>query len=630
MLQAIREKTSGWIAYGIILLISIPFALWGINSYFEGGAAAPAAVVNGEEITTRDLDRGYANYRQRLAQLFGGSIPQGVDDEASLKNQVLDQLVEDASLRQYAMRNHYRISDESLGRLIREMEVFQRDGRFESSIYQAQLRSLGYSPVSFEQEMRVTQATAQLQRAVDASAFLTPRAQSRFNNLLNQTRKIRTITTAVDSSEIVISDAQVQAHFEENQGRYQNPEQMRIDYLALGLDEVKETIDVDEAELQQRYQEYQQSFEQAEIRNASHILLTLPQDADEASSNEVLGRMAEITDRIRSGEDFAVLAEEFSQDPVSAEEGGNLGDIERGIMVPAFETVLFEMEVGQVSDPVRTPFGWHLIKLNNVESKQPDSFEMVRETIENDLKIEVAEGQLFDLLETLSNLAYENEGSLEPAAEQLGLAIQTSDWFSRFSGEGLAANPMIRNIAFSNEVLQQGRNSEAIELEDGSVVFVRLNEFKAASPQELEEVRERIVNELQINEAIELNRAKGEDSLAQLNNGISLESVAEAWSSEIQDAGFVERNGSEVGPELAQLAFDLRKPNDGAVYGGMILSDSSYAIVELSAVVSSDGSEGNEQLDSLRAAVSSGDYRAMVESIVSQAKVSRTPIDDLL
>ena len=630
MLQAIREKTSGWIAYGIIFLISVPFALWGINSYFEGGSAAPAALVNGQEITSSDLDRGYASYRQRLMQVFGGSIPPGLDNEVVLKAQVLDQLIEEMALRQYAAVNQYRISDESLGQMIREIEAFQRDGEFETSIYQAQLRSLGYSPVGFEQEMRITQSSAQLQRAIEASTFMTPVTRNRYNNLTNQTRKIRAITTAVDSASIEISEDAFKAHFDDNASRYQTPEQVRIDYLTLSLDEVKDTILVDEAELQQRYEDYRQSFADAEIRNASHILLTLAQDADETAGAAVLNQMAEIADRIKSGESFADLAREFSQDPGSAEDGGDLGDIERGVMVPAFEAALFDMAEGEVSDPVRTPFGWHLIRLNSISSKQPDPIELVRDSLADELKIEEAESQLYDLLESLSNLAYENEGSLEPASEQLGLTIQTSEWFDRFSGTGVAANPMVRNIAFSEEVLSLGRNSEAIELEDGSVLFIRLNEFKEASPQPLAEVRDRIVNELQLNRAIEVNESRGGASLELLQGGTTLEEIAETWSAEIIDPGFIERNNTEIGPEFVRLAFELTKPEDRPVFDGVTLSDGSYAIVELSAVLSSDPGTDSESTDALRSAQSAGDYRSLLTSIVEQADIVRTPIEDLL
>ena len=178
MLQAIREKVTGWIAYGIIFLISIPFALWGVNSYFEGGQAYSAATVNGEEIGLREFDQAYSNYRQRLAQLFGGSIPEALGNEAALRSQVLEQLIEDSALRQYVSSKRYRIGDEALGLRIRAMDEFQRDGQFDSELYQRQLASIGLSPLGFEQRLRINGSVEQLQAGIRATAFVTPKAKN--------------------------------------------------------------------------------------------------------------------------------------------------------------------------------------------------------------------------------------------------------------------------------------------------------------------------------------------------------------------------------------------------------------------------------------------------------------------
>ena len=200
MLQAIRDKTTGWIAYAIIFLISVPFALWGVNSYLGGGEVAPAATVNGQEISARDFDRAYANYRQRLAQVFGGTIPTGFGDDDLLKNQVLTQLIEEFVLRQYTLQQRYRIGDQQLSGLIRSEQAFQSDGRFEQSIYQSQLASLGYSSLGFEQEYRQKRTMNQLQTAINATAFTVPESKRQFASLASQTRKIRQDALALAAS----------------------------------------------------------------------------------------------------------------------------------------------------------------------------------------------------------------------------------------------------------------------------------------------------------------------------------------------------------------------------------------------------------------------------------------------
>ncbi len=216
MLQSIRDKTSGWIAYLIVFLISVPFALWGVNSYLGGGEIAPAAVVDGQEISLRDLDTAYANYRRRLAQVFGGAIPEGFGDESLMKDQVLSQMIEEYSLRSYADKKRLRIGDQQLNEAIRSMDVFHTDGKFDPAIYQRQIASLGYSTAGFEFELRQTQAMEQLQTAISATAFTIPSTRETLQNLTNQSRTIRLLTRKLDSDNYSIGDEEVDEYFGKN------------------------------------------------------------------------------------------------------------------------------------------------------------------------------------------------------------------------------------------------------------------------------------------------------------------------------------------------------------------------------------------------------------------------------
>lgn len=459
MLQAIRDKVTGWIAYGIIFLISIPFALWGVNSYLGGGEVAPAAVVNGEEITARDLDQAYANYRQRLVQLFGGAIPESFGNESMLRGQVRDQLIEEFALRQYIQKQRYRIGDSELNRTIREMDVFQRDGQFDTAIYEAQLRSLGYSPLGFEQELRTTGAMRQFESGVRATAFVLPDTGKRFSSLSNQTRKIRTVSFSADAADIEIDADEIEQRYLAEVDRYRTPEQVKIDYIEINLDDIKQSIEVKLDETRARYRDNLQAYSSPEFREASHILIKVNSDEDSAPA---LARITDIRQRIVNGESFSDLAVEFSEDAGSAGDGGNLGEIERGVMVQTFEAELFALEVDQMSEPVKTGFGWHIIKLHSVSGGEVKSFEAVQAELEDEIKTELAEGQIYDLIENLANLAYEQSDSLLPAAEQLDLKLDTSDWFSRISGTGIAAESQVRQAAFSGDILRQGLNSEAI------------------------------------------------------------------------------------------------------------------------------------------------------------------------
>jgi peptidyl-prolyl cis-trans isomerase D len=626
MLQAIRDKVTGWIAYGIIFLISVPFALWGVNSYLGGGEAAPAAVVNGEEITLRDLDQAYASYRQRLSQLFGGSIPESLGSESILREQVLGQLVEEIALRQYTQDQYYRIGDEELNRIIRSMDVFQRDGQFDTEIYQSQLRSLGYSPLGFEQELRRTNAMDQLQSGIIATAFDIPLLEKQFTSLNNQTRKIRSLTYRVDTAAIQPGAEEIERVYLSRPDRYRSAEQVRIDFIELSLDSIKQAIEVEEGDVYARYQESRTAYTSAEVREASHILITVKDDED---ANPALARIKAIRERIVAGESFADLAREFSEDPGSASDGGSLGEVERGIMVQPFEAALFSMEAGQLSQPVKTSFGWHLIRLDSVSGGETRSFDSVKPELEDEIRTELAESQIYDLVENVANLVYEQPDSLQPAAEQLDLTIETSDWFDRVSGAGIAIESKVRQVAFSAEILQQGLNSEAIELDNDRVVFIRLNQLKPAAVRPLDQVEELIRSEIITDKAREQSVTAGMAALAELKAGKTLDDLAAEWSEAIDDYGFVERNQSGVDSAILGRSFSMSKPEQGPVFEGLPVKNGNYAIIELSAVLSNDGNADSKALDELVKARGGAEYQSALKVLTNRAEVVRTPLEDL-
>jgi len=629
MLQAIRDKLTGWILYAVILLISIPFALWGVNSYLGGGEALPAATVNGVDITSRDLDTAYASYRQQLEQVFGGAIPPALGDESVLKEQVLTQLIEDYALRQYADQQRYRIGDDELNKLIRSMDVFQSDGQFDPQIYQAQVGSQGYSPAGFEQEFRRSQSIDQLKAAINATAFMVPTQQNQFVSLSNQVRKIRVLTRALNSAAYVVSVQQIEDYYQTNASRFMTAEQVRIDFLEVSLERVKSLVEVSEDQLLERYQQTIESYTNAESRTASHILLTMTDDISEDESRQVRDRLSEIRAQIAAGEDFASLAREYSQDPGSAADGGNLGEIEKGMMVQPFETALYALQAGEVSEPIKTAFGWHLIKLEQVSGGGTSSFDEARADVEDQIRSDLAESQIYDMTENLANLAYEQSDSLVPAAEQLGLELQTSEWFDRYSGTGIALDPQIRNIAFSDDVLNQGVNSEAIELTDNRIVFIRLNERKPAAQKTLDEVKDAIIEMLKQQKGREENKLVGEQALDALNAGKGLDEIAAEWSVAIVDSGFIGRDSTDVDANLLRLAFRMRKPANGMVFDGLTHAKGDYSLVELSAVISNDSDIDSKRVEALNSASAAADYQMVLKLLANRAEIVRTPLSQL-
>jgi len=624
MLQAIRDKVTGWIAYGIIFLISVPFALWGVNSYLGGGEVLPAATVNGEEIGVREFDQAYSNYRQRLAQLFGGSIPEALGNENLLRAQVLDQLIEDVSLRQYIEAHHYRIGDEALGRRVRGMQEFQRDGQFNPEVYQQQLRSIGLSPVGFEQQLRINGAVEQFQNGIRKTAFVTPVTRKQFSSLQNQTRKIRTLTYRLDPSSVEVDDAEIEQYFLSNTERYMTPEQVKIDYIELSLDTIKQGIEVDESEIEARYQDNLAAYTTPEFREASHILITVNEETDDATA---LQKIKDIRARIQNGETFEALAKEFSQDPGSAADGGNLGEIGRGDMVPTFESALFALQPNELSEPVKTGFGWHLIQLHSISGGVSQPYDSVKVALEDEIKSERAEVQIYELIERVSNVVYEHSDSLEPAAEQFDIPLRSSDWFDRFNGSGITAQAVIRNSAFSDEIKQQGLNSEAIQLDNERVVFIRLKDSRPAQTQSLDQVKDRVRNELISQKLNERSVKAGNEGLAGLRSGKALDDLSAEWSTPVIDLGFVGRGQTDVDAQVLNRGFSMPRPDQGMVFDGLSQNGGEYVIIELSAVLSNDVAPQNAEI--LLQARAGADYVSILKYLGERADVVRTPLEEI-
>ena len=634
MLQSIREKTSGWIAYVIIGLISIPFALWGINSYLGGGQQQPAAVVDGDEISARQLDSAYARYRDRLRQVFGGTLPAAFDNEVMLKEQVLTQIIEERVLLNYIEQQGYRVSDDTLLSAIQSMSAFQQDGQFNNEIYRSQLASQGYSPAQFEQELRRSSAMGQLDRAIRASAFTVPVRAERLTNLKNQARKVRLLTVEIDSDGVEVSEEEINDYYQQQSARYMSPARVKVNYVEVSLDTVKQNITIDEDRLRQRYEQMQDQLTSAEVREASHILITVDADASDEDVEQARQTILQLKSRLDDGEDFAELAKAHSQDPGSAADGGDLGEVERGMMVKPFEDVLFAMQQGQVSEPVKTRFGWHLIKLVGVSGGETQSFEEARSRIEEELKTELAETRIYDLVENLSNIGYEQPDSLLPAAEKLGLEIKTTDWFTRGRGEGVASHEKLRAAAFADDVLKNNRNSETLELSASRVAMIHLKEHEPSALQPLDEVREAVVQAVKAEKARELAQARGQELLEAVQSGKNLDEVASDAGLRIFDADFIERTAKTVDPEVANAAFVMPKPDAGPVYQAVTELDGDYSIVELSEIqvrqTASTEEEATELVNNLTSASADFDFQAIVQALTEEADVIRTPVEKLV
>lgn len=588
MLQAIRERAQGWIAWVIVILISIPFALWGIQSYIGGGSESIVASVNGEEITERELNRRFQDFRNELRERLGGAYRPELFDDAKLRQEVLEEMIRNNLILHASMDMGLRAGDEQVRAAILAVPAFRRNGKFDKESYERVLRYQGLSPEQFERRVRGSLMTSQLSRVVNSSEITTDKELRDAVRLRRQQRNIRffIIPQQRFQSQDPIEDVEVEAYYQTHQEEFRSSEQVKLEYLVLDQKAIGATLETNAEALQQLYQSRLESYRSPEQRRARHILVTLTADADQAQEAEARAKIAAIRERIVAGEEFAALAKELSEDPGSSGQGGDLGLFGRGVMDPAFENTAFALEPGELSEPVRSAFGYHLIEVTEIQAETVRPLEEVREELEAALRSDEAEHRYFELAERMGNLAYENPDSLIPTAEALGLKVRSSDWIGRSGGEGVLSQPRVVGAAFSDDVLRQGNNSEVIEIEENGrqqAVVVRVIEHQETAIKPLAEVRDEIVRNMRIQKAREAAMQAARELMDRLRGGASMQQVAEGY--DLVEPGLVDRNATDVPAKILNAAFTLAPPGAGAAsFGVADLHDGSAAVVAVAEV----------------------------------------------
>ncbi|BCX82310.1 peptidyl-prolyl cis-trans isomerase D [Methylomarinovum caldicuralii] len=571
MLQTIRDRAQGIFTWIILILIIVPFALWGIQNYFDTGREKPIAVVGDREFFERDLLRLYENQYARFADQY---------PEEELKKQALERLIDDEVLFQAAVEKKLAVSDAQVAQFIRNLPFFQTDGRFDEEKYQRLLAGQGLTTTAFVAQVRRTLLMEQLRRSITDSAFATEAEAKRFYQLQNQQRKIAYLILPLPEEGIEVGDAEIQAYYNAHRDQFQTPEKVAVEYVKLSIDDIARTIQPTEDELRQYYEEQQQAFTTPEERRIRHILIAVKQDASPEEKQQALEKAKAVRQRLLQGEDFVHVAKEVSDDPGSKAKGGDLGFVRKGLMEKNFEQAAFSLPKGEISEPVETPFGYHLIQVTEIKLARVKPFEVVKDEIAQAIKRQKAEAKFYELGEQLAQLAYENPQSLEPAAEALGLKIQTTPPFTRDQGEGIAANSKVRATAFSAEVLE-GNNSEPVELDDGTVVVLRVKEHQPAQSLPLEKVRDRIVTELKRQKARQQLAQQAKDWLARLQQGETLAQLAAQTQTKVKTASLTRSAPpAELAPVM-ETVFKAPKPGDRPVFVSAALPDGRQALIQV-------------------------------------------------
>ncbi|MDJ0805298.1 MAG: SurA N-terminal domain-containing protein [Gammaproteobacteria bacterium] len=628
MLQNIRDRAQGWIAWAIVILISIPFALWGIQEYLGVGSEPVVATVNDNEITERELDRRYQQFRQDLREQLGAAYRPELFDDNRMRQEVLKRMVREDLILQASHDMGMRAGDSLVRQTILGISAFTRDGRFDQQTFERSVRLQGLTPAGFEERVRQALLSEQLSQAVQGSVFVTEHELNEAVRLNNQTRKVDYVVIPSKNfeSDEAITDAEAAAYYDEHQTDFRTPEQVKLEYILLNAQSVGKSAEATDDALLAFFDDNQEKYGRPEERQASHILIKLAEDADQATLTQVLARIGDLKHRLMQGEDFAELAKANSEDTGTAENGGDLGYFGKGIMDPAFEEAVFNLQEGELSEPVRTTFGYHLIKLTGIKAGDVKTFEEARADVEADFRKAEGERLYFEQAEKLADLSYEDPSSLEPASSELNLEIIESDWMDRNSAQGILRSPKVLAAAFSEDVLLERHNSELIELGQLQSIVLRVVDHKEASFEPLEVVKETVLGKIKQQRAAEKAEEEAEKLLARLNEGAALAHLSGDY--ELQGVDAAKRSEVSMPLPLLRKVFRSPRPEPGKVVSGLAkLNQGNVAVFSIYEVNDGSMEELDEALkEQMKAQVRSGlsrnQFNSLVEDLLGHADIN--------
>lgn len=584
MLERIREGSQGPWAMAIIALIVLSFVFAGVGSYLTSSGTTAVATVNGEEISAQELERAYQNQRAQMESQFGESIAQLFSSEqylADFRRNVLDRLIAEKLIQQQAQDMGLRVSDEQIRETIVQMPEFQFGGQFDNERFQAILRQNGFQVADFRNYLRTQMTQNQLTAALTNSAFSLDGEVELANALQRQTRdaKYAIVSSSAFADSVEVTDADVEAFYNNNIASFDTEEQVKLAYVKLSVDDLKDRVSVDEQAVRTYYDNNINSYGKEEERRVSHILIDAGDDAD-AAREKAQALKAELD----NGADFAALAEANSDDTFSAENGGDLDFITPEMMDPAFDEAAFGLEnVGDVSDVVETEFGFHIIKLTELREAQIKSFDEVADEIRDTLLYDAAMEKYFELQNTMAEIAFEVPDTLEDVANAVDLPVQESVLFSRNTAPVELSSPAVLDVAFSSQLVDEGLNSDIIELDDENIVVVRVTEHLPQRTQSLDEVREGIEASVKADKAKEAAEAWAFDIAQQVRAGESVDDALAAKSVTWETAQAVPRAGGTLARAIVDTLFSLSLEGEKKVDVATTVSG-DVAVVELEAV----------------------------------------------
>ena len=629
MLQKLREQTKNTgfkIFVGIIIFVLAIFGFGAFNLFLT--TDPEVASVNGEGITQNMLARQSDRVRRQLASRFGEQFDPNLVDPAVLQSRALEQLIFSALLRRAVDDFMLGASAEQINRDVRANPNFLIDGEFSEAQYLQTVRFLGYSPQEFLDQAGQTFTFRQLSEAITTTGILTDWEVRQSTRLVKQRRDLAYLTFASSefNNQVEVSDEDVQLRYDENRLDYMTERNADVEYVELSWDDLISEVELTEEEIRTTYELDRDDAVSEEKRRSAHILLQVTEDRTAEQAEELLN---DFKDRVTRGASFAELAEEFSEDAGSAGSGGELGTVGKGVFDPEFERVLWSLAEGEISDPVRTEFGYHLIRLEAIEVNEYPALELLRPEIEMRLKQTRSRTLFSDRIREMDNLAFEQSDSLDRIVAELGVEIKQATGILLSRGEGVFDERTVREAVFSSEVLDKGYNSEAIEYQDQRAIVVRVVAYHESEAIAFDDVAEEIKTQIVAERARVLAADAHTDALTRLHAGEGVSVVADDYGLEWQTVQLAARDRRDVPTEIIKVAFKLPRPVEGdKTLGAAVLPGGDKTIVTVTRVQDGDLStmadvEIQQVKTELANRSSQLDFAALYDTLKVEASIER-------
>ncbi|KAF1695637.1 peptidyl-prolyl cis-trans isomerase [Pseudoxanthomonas koreensis] len=643
MLQKLRDRSSGWVATVIIGLLMIPFLFVVDQSYLGGVGANNVAQVKApptwwqgapkwwpasmlwehREVGVDEFRQRFEQERMRQREEQGDAFDPRAFETLENKRKVLESLLDEKALQLAAERSGVVVGDAAVREYIATIPAFQVDGRFDENRYRLALAAQvpARTPAQFEALVRESLQQSLIPLAVGTSAFLTDAELDRILRLSGETRDIEIALLPLAAEDTApVGDDEIEAWYKANPSDFVRPEAVTLEYIEVLGANLPAPAPADEATLRKRFEEEKARFVEPEQRLASHILVRVDADADEATRKAAQEKAQRLADEARAaGADFAALAKANSEDPGSRDSGGDLGWVERGMMVGPFDDALFTMQAGEVRGPVQTDFGYHVLQLRELKQGAQVEFEQVREELAREQAQADRERGFSDQVGQLTDLVYQNPSSLAPAAEKLGLQVRTLGPFTREETVGIGAAPEVKKLAFSEAMIEDGTASDPIQLGPEHSVVIRVVEHAPEQPRPLAEVREQVVAAVRADRREKAAIAAADALVERLRKGEAIAAVAAEAGAELAPLPGLPRGVPAPSPEGNRAIFAVAAPAEGKPAAGRFeLQGGRQAVFVVNAVHPGKPEELQaEQRKSLRAQLEQIDGSIAAEAYVA-------------